>query len=55
MYNQLENLSNEIERLREKINDLVEAKGPTHSQVIEMNQKLDVVLNEYDRLKKSKS
>lgn len=53
MNDQLENLSNEIERLRKKLIDLEEVKGKTHSQVTEISQKLDVLLNEYDRLKKS--
>ena len=53
--NQLEVLHRDIERLRSKLNDLTEVKEPTHSEVIEISQKLDVLLNEYDRMKDSKS
>jgi len=53
--NQLEVLSNDIQRLKKKLNELVETKELTDPEVIEISQKLDVLLDEYDRLKDSKS
>lgn len=52
MPNQLENLHDEIERLKLKLNELSETKEPDHSQVIEISQKIDVLTDEYDRMKK---
>ena len=54
MDNQLEILSRDIERLKKKLNELVETKELTDPEVIEISQKLDVLLDEYDRLKDSK-
>lgn len=55
MNNQLEVLSNDIERLKKKLNELVETKELTDPEIVEISQKLDVLLDEYDRLKDSKS
>ena len=55
MNNQLEVLSNDIQRLKKKLNELVKTKELTDPEVIEISQKLDVLLDEYDRLKDSKS
>lgn len=55
MNNQLEVLSNDIQRLKKKLNELVETKELTDPEVIEISQKLDILLDEYDRLKDSKS
>lgn len=51
MQNQPENLHRDIERLKQKLNDLTETKGLDHSQVIEISQKLDVLIDEYDQFK----
>ncbi len=48
-------LSNDIQRLKKKLNELVETKELTDPEVIEISQKLDILLDEYDRLKDSKS
>lgn len=53
--NQLKTLSNDIERLKRKLKNLTETKELTDPEVIEISQKLDVLLDEYDRIKKSES
>lgn len=55
MNNQLKTLSNDIERLKRKLKNLTETKELTDPEVIEISQKLDVLLDEYDRIKKSES
>lgn len=40
-----------IERLREKMEQVVQKKGLSSKEAIEISQKLDYLLNEYNRLK----
>ncbi|MEK4433129.1 aspartyl-phosphate phosphatase Spo0E family protein [Paenibacillus sp. FSL M7-0802] len=42
-------MRNQIEELRKELVDLVERMGLTAMEVVEKSQKLDKVLNEYDR------
>ncbi|NUU75320.1 aspartyl-phosphate phosphatase Spo0E family protein [Paenibacillus xylanilyticus] len=44
-----EALRNQIEELREELIHLAERMGLTAMEVVEKSQKLDKVLNEYDR------
>lgn len=45
----VEALRNQIEELRKELVDLAERMGLTAMEVVEKSQKLDKVLNEYDR------
>ncbi|MDK8194729.1 aspartyl-phosphate phosphatase Spo0E family protein [Paenibacillus sp. UMB7766-LJ446] len=45
----IEMLRNQIEKLRKELIDLAERMGFTAMEVVEKSQKLDKVLNEYDR------
>ncbi|MEC0182303.1 aspartyl-phosphate phosphatase Spo0E family protein [Paenibacillus peoriae] len=45
----VEALRNQIEELRKELVDLAERLGLTAMEVVEKSQKLDKVLNEYDR------
>lgn len=52
---QLKNLLRDIERLKKELNELGKVKKLTDPEVVQLSQKLDVLLNEYERLKKSNS
>ncbi|MNC71534.1 Spo0E like sporulation regulatory protein [compost metagenome] len=45
----VEALRNQIEELRKELVDLAERMGLTAMEVVKKSQKLDKVLNEYDR------
>ncbi|MBE1554155.1 aspartyl-phosphate phosphatase Spo0E family protein [Sporosarcina limicola] len=51
----LEDINNQIENLRKRLNELAKEKPLSDPKVIETSQLLDVLLNEYERLKNKKT
>ncbi|MDQ0174600.1 aspartyl-phosphate phosphatase Spo0E family protein [Bacillus chungangensis] len=49
--NKLEDLSRKIEKLRKQLNELGKVKSLYDPEVVDTSQKLDELLNEYERLK----
>ncbi|GIN92158.1 hypothetical protein J22TS1_32090 [Siminovitchia terrae] len=54
MNNNIKELSQQIQDLRKHLNELAKAKLLSDPKVIETSQKLDALLNEFERLIKSK-
>ena len=54
--NDLEGILSEIKDLKRQLGDLWESKGKTDQEVLNLAEKIDVLLNEYDyRLRNSKT
>ena len=53
--NKLEDLNQQIEKLRKHLNELGKVKSLSDPEVVDTSQKLDDLLNEYERLKNTKS
>lgn len=53
MNNNIKELSQQIQDLRKHLNELAKAKLLSDPKVIETSQKLDALLNEFERLIKS--
>ncbi|QNK87772.1 aspartyl-phosphate phosphatase Spo0E family protein [Sporosarcina sp. resist] len=51
----LEDMDNQIEKVRKQLNDLAKEKPLSDPKVVETSQLLDLLLNEYERLKNNKS
>ncbi|MBD8007282.1 aspartyl-phosphate phosphatase Spo0E family protein [Bacillus norwichensis] len=54
MNSNLNELSQQIQNLRKHLNELAKSKQLSDPKVIETSQKLDELLNEFERLIKSK-
>ncbi|TCZ75393.1 aspartyl-phosphate phosphatase Spo0E family protein [Paenibacillus albiflavus] len=55
MTSKLNKITGQIEVLRKELNEIVQNKELTDSEVIAASEKLDEALNEYDRLLKKQS
>ena len=51
----LEDMDNQIETVRKQLNKLAKEKALSDPKVVETSQLLDLLLNEYERLKNKKS
>ena len=51
----LEDINNQIEKLRKKLYELAKEKPLSDPKIVETSQFLDLLLNEYERLKNKKS
>ena len=51
----LEDMDNQIEKVRKQLNELAKEKSLSDPKVVETSQLLDLLLNEYERLKNKKS
>jgi len=48
----LEDINNQIEKARKQLNELAKEKPLSDPKVVEISQLLDLLLNEYERLKR---
>lgn len=51
----LEDINNQIEKVRKQLNELAKEKPLTDPKIVETSQLLDELLNQYERLKDIKS
>lgn len=53
--NKIDDIKNQIEKLRKQLYELAKEKSLSDPEVVETSQRLDDLLNEYERLKNSES